>query len=303
MTTRAPRRALLPLLALLLLLVLAALCIPFPFSVDYTADVPVCRAGTDGQTGAPTACSTGQSVRVAVSGTYRASVLFGPRSFSGLFQIDGVPVTDGQLYPVRFDRQEGGYGGLSYRSDTGAAQFFGYLRMSRRGRSFLLCLPEWDGTGKTGVWSPDTGTFLAYPCDDPAALLPQLFLSSAVPTPSFSRTADPVLSQPFSDLALSRNPIQAIEDSSSGTTCLLFVLGGQENGPTALLRAASGELEGEFSFPFPATGGFLPAMALFDMDGGAPALLLDVPADSGTGVNVHARFVIVPEEANAAFAA
>ncbi len=137
----------------------------------------------------------------------------------------------------------------------------------------------------------------------PLLALLLLSLPGCASSPSFSRAADPILSQPVSDIALPRNPIQAIEDSSSDTTYLLFVLGAQETGPTALLRAASGELEGEFSFPFPATGGFLPAAALFELDGGASGLLQDVPLDSGTGVNVHSLFVIVPDEGSAAFAA
>lgn len=90
--------------------------------------------------------------------------------------------------------------------------------------------------------------------------------------------------------------VQRLEAEKTGAVYALYAIRTEEKA-TAVLRAELAGHTAEFVFPFPISGGDMPGAALFDLNGdGAEELLLDVPEGSGTGVNVHALYVITAQE-------
>lgn len=109
---------------------------------------------------------------LAIVGVYRQSLLGGD-SFAGHVEIDGYPVTCGEMLPITFSSDDKGYGGLSYRND-GMLEFIGYIYMDRKASEVIVCLFDDIGEGRKG-WSETTGSVISFPYDKISELTDRLY--------------------------------------------------------------------------------------------------------------------------------
>lgn len=109
---------------------------------------------------------------LAITGVYHQS-LFGGDSFTGHVEIDGYPVTHGEMMPITFSSDDKGYGGLSYRND-GVLEFIGYIYMDRKVSEVIICLFDDIGEGRKG-WSVTTGSVIAFPYENIDDLADRLY--------------------------------------------------------------------------------------------------------------------------------
>lgn len=109
---------------------------------------------------------------LTISGVYRQSLL-GENSFTGRVEIDGYPVTCGEMLPITFSSTDKGYGGLSYRNN-GMLEFIGYIYMDRKASEVIVCLFDDIGEGRKG-WSESMGSVISFPYEKISELTDKLY--------------------------------------------------------------------------------------------------------------------------------
>ena len=106
---------------------------------------------------------TNSQITLLISGTYRSSLL-GSNSFTGRIEIEGMPVTNGEMLPVVFDSQYKKYGSLIYKNNS-SYEFVGYIRMDKNASEVIICIFDFLEGGKK-IWEKDKGHVIMYPFVD-----------------------------------------------------------------------------------------------------------------------------------------
>ena len=116
--------------------------------------------------------NTQKQLVLTIAGNYRSSFL-GKSSFAGRIEIEGIPLTSGELEPVLFDASEKNYGSLTYKNGN-SYEFIGYIRMDKRISEIIICLFEPLENGRK-VWEENKGIIISYPKADLSAISDLLY--------------------------------------------------------------------------------------------------------------------------------
>lgn len=165
MTIKKPisLKLILAVLLVMILLIGIYLIVPKNFHIDCRLDATEMDNGSG---------ANQKQTTLVITGVYHQS-LFGGDSFTGHVEIDGYPVTHGEMMPITFSSDDKGYGGLSFRND-GVLEFIGYIYMDRTASEVIVCLFDDIGEGRKG-WSDTTGTVISFPCEKIGDLADRLY--------------------------------------------------------------------------------------------------------------------------------
>lgn len=156
MTTKKPVsfKLILAVLVAMFLLIGMYLIVPKNYHIDCRLDATEMDNGSG---------ANQKQTTLVITGVYHQS-LFGGDSFTGHVEIDGYPVTHGEMMPITFSSDDKGYGGLSYRN-AGMLEFIGYIYMDRKASEVIVCLFDDIGDGRKG-WSETTGSVITFPYEN-----------------------------------------------------------------------------------------------------------------------------------------
>lgn len=165
MTTKKPIsfKLILAVLLVMFLLIGMYLIVPKNHHIDCRLDATEMDNGSG---------ANQKQTALTIVGVYRQSLLGGD-SFTGRVEIDGYPVTCGEMLPITFSSNDKGFGGLSYRND-GTLEFIGYIYMDRKASEVIVCLFDDIGGGRKG-WSESTGSVISFPYEKISELTDKLY--------------------------------------------------------------------------------------------------------------------------------
>ena len=139
---------------IVLIVLLLSICILLILPKTYNINCNIQATAIDGKE------NTNSPITLLISGTYKSSLL-GDNSFVGSIEVEGIPVTNGEMLPLFFDSQYKNYAPMTYKDNNGY-EFVGYVWMDKNTTEVIICIFDALEDGKK-IWEKDKGLVIAYP--------------------------------------------------------------------------------------------------------------------------------------------